>query len=301
LDLEYNHENYCLIDFEPIRSYEELEIMICDTISASRTSLSDSDKVKAFCDDVISICEQNPDSKIYIPAFMSNEEEIEGHLQEYIEKEQIMLAHYGVTKGSNKFKDCDIIAICGILHKNENHYIAKAKAIYEQSGESLIDIDSTMYDNVRRFNDNRIEAVKLLDMLADYSQEIKRSSQRNNAENVKGKVYIFHNDKLLLDKITLKFPNCIITEWYPQNMIESEIENKGNNPNQMAFIKCFNDFIKQGFTDIYYDLIKKQLQSEFPHIKDKGFSKLYGTMNDFIRSKGYIEVKDGKRKKLIKS
>ncbi|RAP26644.1 hypothetical protein C2W64_01360 [Brevibacillus laterosporus] len=301
LDLEYNHDSYNLADFEQIRTYEGLEINICNTISASRTSLSDSDKIIAFCDDVITICEQNANSKVYIPTFMSNEEEIEGYLRDYIEKGQILLAHYGATKGSNKFKDCDIVAICGILHKNENHYIAKAKAIYEQNGEYLDDVDCSKYDNVRRFNDNRIETVKLLDMLADYSQEIKRSSQRNNAENVRGKVYIFHNDKLLLDNITLKFPNCSISEWYPQSMVESEFENKGNNPNQIAFIQCFNDFIEQGYTDIYYDEIKKQLQSESLHIKDKGFSKLYGTMKYFIKSKGYVEVKDGKRKKLVKS
>ncbi len=300
LDLEYNHDKYNLINFEPIRTYEGLDFNICNTISASRTSLSDSEKIKAFCEDVITICEQNPDSKVYIPTFMRNEDEIAEYLKDYIQSQQVLLAHYGATKGTNKFKDCDIVAICGILHKSENHYIAKAKSIYEQSGEALDDIDCTKYDKVRRFNDIRIEAVKLLDMLADYSQEIKRSNQRNNAESVKGNVYIFHNDKLLLEQIGLKFPNCSIREWYPQKMIESEIENKGNNPNQIAFMNCFNNFIEQGMTEIYYAEIKQQLQSEYPNIKDKGFSKLYGTMEDFIKSKGFVEVKDGTRKKLVK-
>ncbi|URN95138.1 MAG: hypothetical protein NAG76_02455 [Candidatus Pristimantibacillus lignocellulolyticus] len=295
MDLEYNHDKYRLINFEPIRTYEGLEINICDTISASRTSLSDSDKVKAFCDDVITICEQHPTSKVYIPTFMSNEDEIADYLKDYIQRGQVLLAHYGATKGTNKFKECDIVAICGILHKNENHYIAKAKAIYEQCGELLDDIDCTKYDNVRRFNDNRIEAVKLLDMLAEYSQEIKRSNQRNNAENVAGKVYVFHNDKLLLEQIGLKFPNCTISEWYPQNMIETAIVTKGNNPKQMAFIDYINECEKH---EIWFDEIREYLD-----MPTKGFSKLINndTIQDFIKSKGYVEIKDGKRKKLVKS
>ncbi len=299
LDLEYNHDNYNLINFEPIRTYEKLEIKICDLISASRTSLSDFELVKAFCEDVISICEGQPQSKVYIPTFMSNENEIVEYLRDYIDNKQVMLAHYGATKGTNEFKDCDIVAICGILHKTENHYTSKAQAIYEQNGEVLEEIELSKYNNVRRFNDTRIEAVKLLDMLADYSQEIKRSSQRNNAQNVKGTVYIFHNDKILLEHIGLKFPNCSISEWYPQKMIENRITTKGNNPKQTAFIDFINESEAQGKTEIWYE----QIRSELDDMPTKGFSKLITntTIQAFLTSRGYVEVKEGRRKKLVKS
>jgi hypothetical protein len=299
IDLDYQHEKFNLINFDPIRTYESLDIYINNAISASKGSLNDIEKLKAFCEDVISISEEHPDSKIYIPTFKDNESTLYSYLKHYIESGKVLLAHYGLTKGSNKFKECDIVAICGILHKNENHYISKARAIYGVSDDELMnDIDCAKFDKLRRFNNESIEAVKLLDMLVEYSQEIKRCNQRNNAENVKGKVFIFHNDKLLLNKITHKFPNCQVKGWHPENLIEEQIEDRANNPNQKLFKDYLNDCIEKEITTIYYDEIKKNIQISLPHVTDKAFSKLYNKMKSFVLSKGFREAKEGRRKKL---
>lgn len=303
MDLEYNHDKFNTLSLKPIRTYEGLEINICKTVKATKTSLSDSEKIKAFCDDVALICREYPNSKIYIPTFKDIEVEIIEHLADYLKSEQVMIAHYGETRGTNKFKGCDIVAICGILHKSEDHYIAKARAIYEQREEKLEDIRCINVGKVRRFNDNRIEAVKLLDMLSDYSQEIKRSCQRDNTRNVNGKVFIFHDDNLLLEHIGYKFPNCKFKEWYPQNLITTEIESKRNNPNQVMFIECFNSLIEQGLTEFFYHELREMMQDKKQSITDKAFSKLYNSndMQDFIKAQGFVEEKVRKRKMLLKA
>lgn len=298
IDPNYLHDQFEMVDFGSLRTYEELEINICNTISASRTSLDDLDKLKAFCNDVKSISEQNPFSIIYIPTFKAKLKFVMKQLKEYIDDGKVVLANYGATKGSNEFKDCDIVAICGILHKNENNYIAKAKAIYGAKGIDLEDIECFKFDKVRRFNDPRIEMLKTLDMIVDYSQEIKRCSQRNNAENVKGKVYIFHNDKILLDNIALKFPMAKVNEWHPQNMIDYAIESKGNNPNQVAFKNYLDQCELDGVKVIYLADIRKKMD-----INSKQFSKLYRSqaIDELLDSRDYVEGKEGTRKKLVKS
>ena len=116
-------------------------------------------------------------------------------LDDYISTGRIIVAHYGSTRGSNAYKDCSIVVLGGILHKTEHYYIGKAKALFDQRNIYLEDTTCSNYGRMRRFNDTNIELVKLLDMLVDYSQEIKRSNQRDNTKNVEGKVYLFHRGK----------------------------------------------------------------------------------------------------------
>lgn len=242
IDIEYQHDKFHVFDFESLRTYEGLTFNICNYINGSKTSMEDEDKVKAFCDDVISIAKENPHDKIFLPVFKKNRTFVEEYLEEYIncEDARIIVAHFGSTRGSNRYKDCSIVVLGGILHKTEHHYIGKSMAMYDQKDIFLEDTSCFKFGSIRRFNDTNIELVKILDMLVDYSQEIKRSKQRNNSQNIDGKVYVFHNDKILLDMLNLKFPGSKVEEWIPKNIVEMSIISKSNNKN----VQGICDYIK---------------------------------------------------------
>jgi hypothetical protein len=294
IDLEYIHEEHHVFDFEPLRTYDGLTIYKCNLVSGSKTSMKDEDKLKAFCEEVKSIANENPSEKIFIPVFKQNESDVKQHLKLYIESEQILVAHYGETRGSNKFKDCSIVILGGILHKGEHHYIGKAKALFEQMDIELNDITCSNYDKVRRFNHFDIEQVKILDMLVDYSQELKRSSQRDNSRNVDGKIYIFHNDKILLKMIGRKFPNSQFEEWTPHNIIDYEIFKNHRNKNVQAI--C-NYILQTQNSEIYYEEIKEAIGISKQNFSNTMKNK---SLQAFIKAKGFEVEKEGRIKKLVK-
>jgi hypothetical protein len=297
IDPEYIHQDYNMINFEPLRTYENLEIYQCDYVSGSKTSLKK--KVKSLCEQAIEILEENPTSKMFFPMFMDIEKEVTKNLKEYINDDKVIVAHYGETKGSNKFQDCDIVFLGGILHKREEHYIAKAKAIYGQCSVNLTDIKCSVFDKVR-FNNPMIEEIKLLDMLVDYSQEIKRTSQRDNTRDVKGKVYVFHKDKYFLATLGLKFPKCKIVQWSPSVLTDDIIDGKKNNVNQKAFKGLLDKYQQKGVTEITYKQIRDDLQ-----LTRQALNKLMESqvINNLIAARSYkVEVLKGKGspKKLVK-
>jgi hypothetical protein len=298
IDIDYQHSDYYFINFESLKTYEKLTIYQCNLVSGSKTSMKDEDKLVAFCEDVKKITHENSNEKIFLPVFKQNRNFIEEYLHDYIESGKIKVAHYGSTRGSNLFKDCGIVVLGGILHKGENYYIGKAMSVLGQRGMNIEDTSCSNYDKVRRFNDPNIEIVKILDMLVDYSQEIKRSKQRDNSKNVEGKVYIFHNDKILLDVISTKFPNCKFEEWVPRNIIETAIYSKSNNKNVQAI--C--DYIKKHSykLEIYYDEIREAVG-----LTKQQFSRVMRNkiVQTFIKAHGYIvkqDKKDKRKKKLVK-
>lgn len=234
IDLEYQHKKFNMLNFESIRTFEGLIIKKCDFISGTKTGMQNEEKIQAFCEEVQKIADENPSDKIFVPVFKENESDIREYLKKYIDSAQIKIAHFGATRGSNIYKDCNIVIIGGILHKTENYYIGKSLAIYKQREIELGGLGCSNFDKVRRFDDTQIEIIKVLDMLVDYSQEIKRSKQRDNSKNVEGKVYIFHNDKLLLDLIGLKFPKSNVVEWVPEKMVKEQVFSKSNSKNVQA-------------------------------------------------------------------
>jgi hypothetical protein len=294
IDLDYLHEQYHVFDFEPLKTYEGLTIYQCDLISGSKTSLGNEAKLRAFCEDVKQIADENPSEKIFLPVFKNYEDEVKAQLADLIVGGRIVVAHYGETRGSNNFNDCSIIVLGGILHKGENYYIAKARAVFKRRRSFIENISSLKYDKVRRFNHKQIETVKILDMLVDYSQELKRGSQRDNSRSVEGKVYVFHNDKILLQHIGLKFPGFNIKERSPQYAIENSIRSKKNNKN----IKAICDYIISAGKDVIYF---KEIRQALDMPKNL-FSNTMGNKSllAYIKSLGYTIVEEGKQKKLVR-
>jgi hypothetical protein len=293
IDMEYQHDKYHFFNFEPLRTYEELTFHTCNLINGSKTSMSDVDKINAFCMDVKKIADQNPYEKIFVPVFKDNKGDVISFLNDYIKSEQIIVAHYGSTRGSNKFKDCSIVVLGGILHKTENYYIGKSVALFQQRDDnSLEDISCSKYNQMRRFNDPNIELVKTLDMLIDYSQEIKRSNQRNNSTNVAGKVFVFNNDDILLNLIGQKFPKSKIEEWVPKKMIEHSINSKSNNSVVTAIFEYIKDKIEIYYSDVIVDLgITKQLLSN---------TMKNPLLRAFLVANNFEIQKEGNKKKIIK-
>ncbi|MBM7605575.1 hypothetical protein JOC75_003598 [Metabacillus crassostreae] len=236
IELEYEHSKFNIINFEPLRSYKGLTFFQCDLVKGSKTGMKDVDMLKAFCEDVIRILKDNPTEMVFLPVFKESKSYIAEYLKEYLESERVVIAHYGSTRGSNLYKDCSIVILGGILHKTESYYIGKAMALQKCRNIEIEDISCSNYSSVRRFDDSSIEVVKMLDMLVDYSQEIKRSKQRDNSKDVEGQVYVFHKDKILLDMINLKFPKSKVEKWIPQNMLEHNVNSKTNKKNVQAFL-----------------------------------------------------------------
>lgn len=300
IDLEYQHKKFHVLNFEPIRTYEGLTINKCDFISGTKTGMQNEEKIRAFCEEVKKIAEENPDEKIFVPVFKDNESDVREHLKKYIDSERIKIAHFGSTRGSNNYKDCNIVIIGGILHKTENYYIGKSLALYKQRGIELEDIGCSNFDKVRRFDDTQIEIIKILDMLVDYSQEIKRSNQRDNSKNIKGEVYIFHNDKILLDIIGLKFPKCNFIEWIPEKMVKEQVFSRNNNKN----VQAIYDYIENNSNK---EVITFKEMREAVGIKKTQLSDILRknqSILTLIKLKGYVVEKcnhDKREKQLVKS
>ncbi|WP_342537601.1 hypothetical protein MKY15_11670 [Sporosarcina sp. FSL K6-1540] len=294
IDIEYQHEKFHVINLEPIRTYEGLTFFKCNQINGSKTSMQSEDKLQAFIKDVKAIADENPEEIIFVPVFKDNKSYIEEYLQEYIDSNRVIVAHYGSTRGSNKYKDCSIIVLGGILHKTENYYIGKANAMYVTMGEILEDISSSNFGKMRRFNDHNIELIKLLDMLVDYSQEIKRSSQRDNSSNVKGKVYIFHNDEILLDIIGFKFPGSKIEKWSPKHIVEDYIFGKNNNKSVQAV--CY--FLKSSAEEAIYFTDIREAVGLSPQAFSNTLKNPY--VIAFLEANGFEERKDGSKKFFMK-
>ncbi|ASS75189.1 hypothetical protein CIG75_09475 [Tumebacillus algifaecis] len=291
LDQSYKHEEYHLLDFGSLRTYEGLEFHICDFISGTKTALTDEKMVKALCREVESIANENPREQIFFPVFKKIEPVVVMELADLIVSGRVKVAHYGETRGSNDFRECSIVVIGGILHKGEDYYIAKARSVYDD----LQEIEATNIGRVRRFHDDRIEQVKILDMLVDYSQEIKRTSQRDNSTEVKGKVFVFHTDNTLLKHIGIKFPKSRMYAWSPMTIVEEKIKSTSNNTNQQRLLVYLQNRKAAGDREIYYEEIRDHL-----NLDSKALTKLLGSVKmEMVIEPNYRVEIEGKKKKLV--
>jgi hypothetical protein len=302
IDPDYSVLDLKVYSFKSIRTYEKLTFHVGMGVSSSKSSFEDGEKVHAFCKDIKEIAIKNKGRKIFLPVYKDYIAEIKKNLTELIEGGQIRIAHFGSTRGSNQFNDCDIVILGGFLHKGEDYYLQKAIAFHKVKGTDITDIDVSVINKVRKFNDNSIELVKLADMLVDFSQEIKRSSQRDTSQNIKGDVFVFSNDIELLDNLAHKFPNAQFNDWFPEAMIEQGIKKRSNNTLQQILILIIENYLKQGVTEISYQTLKNEMGFENDDNGKKAFSKLMTNRSilEFIYSKGYKVVKEGKYKFLVK-
>ncbi|WNQ12060.1 hypothetical protein MJA45_03080 [Paenibacillus aurantius] len=223
IDFSYRHDKYRMFDFETIRTYENLTFYLCDSVKSSKKALSDDEMLEALCLEAIKIADENPNSKIYLPVYQVYKDTVRDLLSDYIERGRIKVAHFGSTKGSNEFMDCDIVLLGGIVHKTENYYIGLHNA---KNGKVESNIYCEMQGGRRCFNNKEIEKIKVLDMLVDCSQEIARSSQRNNSEKKVGKVYVFTDNYLLLSLLPTKYPASKVKKWNPMKIYEIKMKQK---------------------------------------------------------------------------
>jgi hypothetical protein len=297
IDPEYIHEKYHLFKFDPIRLYENLTIYMCNSINSSKTSMNEQ-TVEAFCLDVIQIIEENQNEKLFVAVYMVDEIQIKTNLREYENLGRVIIAHFGETRGSNNFKECSIIIVQGVLHKTEEYYCEKAKAIGRERGIVIDDISVKLVDNTRRFNDPAIEILKQLDMVVDYSQEFKRGSQRDNSRDVEGKIYIFHKDKIFLDKLRIKFPGCKVEKWVPKNILNEKIGDSGNN----TAIRAIRDVIEKykNMDTISFEFIKSNTEV---FISDQVFSNTLKKqqVQEIIFVNDYTIQQVGRNKFLVKN
>ncbi len=286
LDLTYRHENHHLLNFEPLRTYEDLEFYFCQDISSSRSYFKKI--VQSLCREIKNIANKYPDEKIYVPVYKEHKTYLVEELKEYINKSQIKVASFGETRGSNKFKDCSIVIVAGILHKTELFYLSLAKAI----NGKVASLDTyNDYNRTRRFIAKDVELVKLHDMIVDYSQEIARTSQRNQTENVKGKVFIFTKDKVFLDAIRIKFPGSQVKEWLPKEIIVGKIKSHTNNDKQQMLVEV----LESGIESISYTELRTKLG-----MKEDSFSRLLRKNKDLISMLGYESKRVGREKYLLR-
>ncbi|NHN35631.1 hypothetical protein [Paenibacillus agricola] len=203
------------------------------------------------------------------------------------------MGQLGATRGSNRFKDRSIIFVQGVLHKTEEYYTEKNKAISKRRYMSIEDISVKPVDKTRRFRDPAIEIVKQLDMLVDYSQEFKRGSQRDNSKDVNGKIYIFHKDKIFLSKLNIKFPSSKMVSWIPMNILESKIDNKQNNSAIKAIKNTILELIPKPIKT--YEELKVR-----SNLDKKVFSNTFNKpdIQAFIESNGYNVKQKGRNKYL---
>lgn len=294
IDFIYKHKNYRVFNFEPLREYTNFYFYECDYLKSTKLEMSKENILNAFIEQVKQIMEEHPGSKIYLPVYKNNEDYIRNCLKDYIELGKIEIAHYGATKGSNAFLDCDIVIIQGFLHKTEDYYVSIHRALTKKFAD---DIEATYIDGLRRFNNKGIEHFKITDQNVDYTQEIKRSMQRDQTRDVPGKVYLFTNDTYLLEVLKWKFPGSKVKKWNPMKMIEDKIlSNKHKQAkNERIIYEYFNENKNKGritFKDLdeVLDILGKNILRELKKPNLKGY----------IASLGFERVKEGKNVVYIK-
>lgn len=286
IDRSYNTDIFQLHRFESLRTYENLTFYQCNYIKSSKSHLKKNDNIRALCKQVEKIAIDFPESKIYFPVYKDFEDEVREYLSHVIEAGKIKIAHFGATKGSNEYLDCDITVIGGILHKTEDYYIALYKAI---TGNINPDINCSTLNKRRQFNDVNIEKTKLMDMIVDYSQEIKRTSQRDNSRNVEGQVYVFSDNQHFLNNIVCKFPGCQVEDWFPEELVSNLIHNKQHK--QAKNEKILYQFWENATNEI---ILQKDIVTE-TGLNEETISRLLNrnSISGLIKRKGYI-----KRKKI---
>ena len=238
-DLEYRHDEYRIFNFDELREYNNFTIYQCDFLKSSMTKMSDVNILNAFIKQVEEIINKYPNSKIYLPTYKKHKDYIENALRQHIDSNKVLTGHFGGTKGENKYRDCDIIILEGILHKSENVYINNYRAIMNENFE---DLDCSIFGGIRRFNNKSIELFKIYDQLVNYLQEINRSKQRDKTKDVEGKLFVFTDDKIFLDILPLKFPGCKVEKWNPMVIIEDRVKNKTDSREKNE--KIIYDYIK---------------------------------------------------------
>lgn len=286
IDLTYRHEDYRMFDFKPIRTYENFTMYQCDFLKSSKSALNNKSLIDAFCEQVRLISDDNPQSKLYVPVFKDHQDTIKANIKDLIDGGKVMVDHYGGTRGKNDYLDCDIVVVEGILHKTEDFYIALHRAV---TGKQLDDLGCRYINKLRRFNSLEIETLKVADMNCDYSQEIKRSKQRDNTRNVHGKLYIFSSDKELLDILRYKFPNCKTEKWNPIRIIRNKIFDNGHplGKNQLLVAT----YIEENATEY---VITQEDITEFTGLDKSTVSKELNKplMQGFLEVLGFEKVKD---------
>lgn len=294
VDLEYVHSEFNTFDFDPIKTYEDLTFYRMDSISGSKSSMKKDEKIIALCEDVKEIADDNPSEAVFFPIFKDNRSTVEQQLSSYIEKDRVVLGTFGAIKGSNDFQHCSIAVLGGILHKTEDYYIGKSLTIYNEKGQIIEDTTASKYGNTRRFNDKRLELIKLNDMLVDYTQVIKRLNLRDNSRKVKSQVYLFHTDQILVDVMRIKFPLSEFEYWSPKNLLKQKVFRKKNNKTVQQVYSFLEDNPRN---EITFTEMKETLGLSRSNLSNKLNNV---NIQLLLRQEGYVIKKVGKSKCLVR-
>jgi hypothetical protein len=203
---------------------------------------NNTDFIKRFSSDISGIASND---KTYVVCYKDNEDEYRKHLGR---NPNISIEHYGNTKGANHLMDNVNIVCTGVLNKGEPHYISKHMAIMGQVG----DFHSSTSGKVRRYDDPKIESVKILDMVTDLIQEIFRTKLRNHYSDQDINVYLVSRDKNLIKALVDAFPGCQVNRnWMPKALVNDReafrefVDQHGSE--YSAKTKLVKAFIDQGY------------------------------------------------------
>jgi hypothetical protein len=243
LDPEYRTDLFYYFNPGHIRDYEHLTFNVCMENNLSKTFYqNNTDFIKRFSSDISGIASND---KTYVVCYKDNEDEYRKHLGR---NPNISIEHYGNTKGANHLMDNVNIVCTGVLNKGEPHYISKHMAIMGQVG----DFHSSTSGKVRRYDDPKIESVKILDMVTDLIQEIFRTKLRNHYSDQDINVYLVSRDKNLIKALVDAFPGCQVNRnWMPKALVNDReafrefVDQHGSE--YSAKTKLVKAFIDQGY------------------------------------------------------
>ena len=211
LDPEYREDRFYFLDVEQLKTFNNLHIHVC---MDRNLSLAYHNKQKNFPEkfskDILKIAESG---KTYVACYKRYEDDYKSYLDGEV---NIIIKHYGETRGSNDLIECVNIVCTGILHKGESHYLAKTKAI--KGGEISYEVKTP--DTVRRFEDVQVEEVKLYDTVTDLVQEIFRTKLRNHSSDEEIHVYLTTRDTQIISALKEYFVGCHVhRDWKPKAIV----------------------------------------------------------------------------------
>lgn len=229
MDPEYRPDKFYFLDVEPLKRYDNLHFHFCMDQNLSLGFYKENPEfVGRFSKDIDRIAQTG---KTYLVCYKRAEEE---YLELFQYNDNVMIEHYGNTKGANHLIECTNIVCTGILHKGEGYYLSKTVTLTSNDVNPTV----TTYDRVRRFDEEGVEAVKLFETVTELIQEIFRTQLRNHSSKEDIHVYLSTRDTMIINLLKDYFVGCDVSrDWMPEAIV-------GNREKFMKFVEENKDVYK---------------------------------------------------------
>lgn len=188
------------------REYKSLTFKIANKSLSKQAIYNNPTNIQTLVNEVKGLCLHE---KVFLLCNKSDEINFKKQLFDELNKNQVMINHYGNVKGSNDYSTCTSMVISGIQHKGDQYYLTKYENLYGQPISSYC----VTLNGVRRFKDNNLECFRVNDQVVGLIQDINRTKIRFKDSIDQITVYIPTKDRILVKVLSEYFIGCKQEVW----------------------------------------------------------------------------------------